>query len=48
MDHVTLIAIGILAMPVSICIVSYIAIRNEDRRFREMKELADRKREGRS
>lgn len=44
MDHVTLTAIGILAMPVSICIVSYIAMRNEDRRYREMKERADRKR----
>lgn len=47
MDHVTLIALGILAMPVSICVVSYIAMRNEDRRFREMKERADRKRDGR-
>lgn len=47
MDHVTLTAIGILAMPVSISIVSYIAMRNEDRRFREMKERADRKRDGR-
>lgn len=47
MDHVTLIALGLLAMPVSICIVSYVAMRNEDRRYREMKERADQKRDGR-
>ena len=48
MDHVTLIALGILGIPATFVVVYLNAIKTDARRLRKMRELADRKREGRS
>jgi len=44
MDHVTLIALGVLGIPATVVVVYLNAIKTEARRFQKMKERADRKR----
>ena len=48
MDYVSLIALAILGIPATFAVVYLNAIRTDARRLRKMRELADRKREGRS
>ena len=47
MDYVSLIALVILGIPATFFVVYLNAIRTEARRFRKMRELADRKRDDR-
>jgi hypothetical protein len=48
MDYVSLIAFVILGIPATFVVVYLNVIRTDARRLRKMRELADRKREGRS
>lgn len=47
MDYVSLIALVILGIPATFVVVYLNAIRTDARRLRKMRELADRKRDGR-